>query len=112
MRQAMLAAIVGLVSGVGAVLFRGLIGLFHNLLFFGQLSFYYDTSLHTSPSPWGAWVILVPVVGAVIVAFLVKSFAPEAKGHGMPEVIEAVHYRKGVIRPIVLSENIIKFRTQ
>ena len=43
----------------------------------------------------------MPVVGAVLVAFLVKTFAPEAKGHGMPEVIEAVHYRKGVIRPVV-----------
>jgi CIC family chloride channel protein len=100
-RFAALAAMVGLVSGFGAVLFRGLIALFHNLFFFGQLSFAYDTSLHTPPSSWGAWVILVPVLGAVVVAFLVKTFAPEAKGHGMPEVIEAVHYHKGVIRPIV-----------
>jgi CIC family chloride channel protein len=35
------------------------------------------------------------------VVFLVKNFAPEAKGHGVPEVIEAVYYRKGVIRPVV-----------
>lgn len=100
-RLAVLAAVVGLVAGFGAVLFRGLIALFHNLLFFGQFSFVYDTSLHTAPSNWGALVIVVPVVGAVLVAFLVKTFAPEAKGHGMPEVIEAVHYRKGVIRPVV-----------
>jgi CIC family chloride channel protein len=100
-RLIILAIVVGLVSGLGAVLFRALIALFHNLLFFGQMSLTYDTSLHTQPSSWGAGVILVPVVGAVIVAFLVKTFAPEAKGHGMPEVIEAVHYHKGVIRPIV-----------
>lgn len=98
---AVLAVLVGLVSGFGAVVFRGLIALFHNLMFFGQWSFAYDTSQHTPASPWGAWVILVPVLGAVIVAFLVKTFAPEAKGHGMPEVIEAVHYHKGVIRPVV-----------
>ena len=100
-RLAVLAVVVGLVAGFGAVVFRGLIALFHNLLFLGQWSFTYDTSLHTPLSSWGAAVILVPVVGAVIVAFLVKTFAPEAKGHGMPEVIEAVHYRKGVIRPVV-----------
>jgi CIC family chloride channel protein len=100
-RLAVLAVTVGVVAGLGAAVFRGLIALFHNLLFFGQWSFAYDTSLHTAPSPWGVGVILVPVVGAMIVAFLVKTFAPEAKGHGMPEVIEAVHYRKGVIRPVV-----------
>lgn len=100
-RFVVLAIIVGLVSGLGAVLFRALIAFFHNLLFFGQLSFIYDTSLHTPPSSWGIGVILVPMLGAAVVAFLVKTFAPEAKGHGMPEVIEAVHYHKGVIRPIV-----------
>ncbi len=102
-RQAVFAVAVGLVAGFGAVVFRGLIALFHNLFFHGTFSFVYDTSLHTPPSHWGAWVILVPSVGAVFVAFLVKTFAPEAKGHGMPEVIEAVYYHKGVIRPVVAA---------
>lgn len=101
LRLAVLAVLVGLVSGLGAVIFRDLIALFHNVFFFGHWSFSYNTSLHTAPSSWGAWVILVPVLGAIIVAFLVKTFAPEAKGHGMPEVIEAVHFHKGVIRPVV-----------
>jgi len=79
-RLAVLAVVVGLVSGFGAVVFRGLIALFHNLLFFGQFSLSYDTSLHTDPSSWGAGVILVPMLGAVVVAYLVKTFAPEAKG--------------------------------
>lgn len=57
--------------------------------------------MHTPAGPWGRFVILVPVVGAFAVVFLVKNFAPEAKGHGVPEVIQAVYYRKGVIRPIV-----------
>jgi CIC family chloride channel protein len=43
----------------------------------------------------------VPVVGALGVAFLVKNFAPEAKGHGVPEVMDAVYHRQGVIRPVV-----------
>lgn len=103
LRMALLAALVGIVAGLGAVVFRGLIALFHNLFFFGQFSFSYDTSQHTALSSWGAWVILVPPLGAVFVAFLVKTFAPEAKGHGMPEVIEAVHFRKGVIRPVVAA---------
>jgi CIC family chloride channel protein len=35
------------------------------------------------------------------VTFLVRNFAPEARGHGVPEVMEAVYYSRGVIRPVV-----------
>jgi CIC family chloride channel protein len=41
------------------------------------------------------------VIGAVGVAFLVKNFAPEAKGHGVPEVMDAIYYGGGKIRPVV-----------
>lgn len=97
----LLAVGVGLVAGLGAVAFRLLIGLFHNLLFLGKFSGDYDANVHTPPSPWGALVILVPVAGAVGVVFLVKNFAPEAKGHGVPEVIDAIYYTEGKIRPVV-----------
>ena len=97
----LLSILVGVVAGLGAVVFRALIGLIHNLLFLGKLSMTYDANVHTPPSPWGAFVILVPVAGAVGVAFLVKTFAPEAKGHGVPEVMDAVYHRRGIIRPIV-----------
>ncbi len=96
-----LAVLVGVVAGLGAVLFRGLIGSIHNLLFLGQLSWGYDANVHTPVSPWGALVILVPVLGAVGVAYLVQNFAPEAKGHGVPEVIDAIYYNHGRIRPVV-----------
>ena len=96
-----LSLLVGIVAGLGAVAFRALIGIFHNLFFLGKLSAAYNANIHTPPGPWGRLVILVPVAGAFGVVFLVKNFAPEAKGHGVPEVIEAVYYRKGVIRPVV-----------
>jgi CIC family chloride channel protein len=97
----MLSVLVGVVAGFGAVVFRGLIAFFHNLLFLGKLSLFYDANIHTPASPWGPLVILVPVVGAAAVAFLVKNFAPEAKGHGVPEVMDAIYYNRGRIRPIV-----------
>jgi CIC family chloride channel protein len=95
------SVVVGAVAAGGAVVFRGLIAVFHNLLFLGEWSFFYDANAHTPASPWGPFVILVPVLGAVGVAFLVSHFAPEAKGHGVPEVMDAIYYRKGVIRPAV-----------
>lgn len=93
---------VGVIAGLGAWAFRRLIGLFHNILFLGEFDFYYDANVHTvTPSPWGPWIILAPVIGALFVTWMVKNFAPEAKGHGVPEVMDAVYYNRGVIRPIV-----------
>jgi CIC family chloride channel protein len=98
---ALLSVPVGLVAGLGAVVFRAMIAVFHNLLFLGRLSWSYDANAHTPESPWGPWVILVPVVGGLGVAFLVQRFAPEAKGHGVPEVMDAIYHNRGIIRPVV-----------
>ena len=71
------------------------------MLFTGHADIHYDANVFTAPSPWGALVILVPVLGAVVVTFLVDNFAPEAKGHGVPEVMDAIYYKGGIIRPVV-----------
>ena len=97
----MLSFVIGVVAGVGAWGFRMLIGLVHNVLFLGQFVFNYDANLHTPASPWGYSVVLVPVAGGLVVAWLVKNFAPEAKGHGVPEVMDAIYYNQGRIRPRV-----------
>lgn len=97
----LLALGLGIVTGLGAVVFRDLIGLLHNLFFNGTFAVAYDANVFTAPSRWGPFVILAPVVGAVIVTFLVVNFAPEAKGHGVPEVMDAIYYKEGKIRPIV-----------
>ncbi len=96
-----LALLVGIITGFGAVGFRALIGLVHNILFFGNFSFSYNANMHTLASSWGIWVIFVPVIGAIIVAWLIQTFAPEAKGHGVPEVMNAIYYNEGKIKPIV-----------
>jgi len=100
-RLTLLGLSLGVVTGVGAVLFRDLINLLHNLFFAGRFGFGYDANVFTAPSRWGAFVILAPVLGGVIVTFLVSNFAPEAKGHGVPEVMDAIYYKEGRIRPIV-----------
>ncbi len=97
----LMAVAVGGVAGVGAWAFRMLIGLIHNTLFLGQFSVDYDANVFTPASPWGLGVVLVPVAGALVVAWLVKNFAPEAKGHGVPEVMDAIYYNEGRIRPRV-----------
>jgi CIC family chloride channel protein len=100
-RLSLLAIVVGIITGFGAVIFRALIGLIHNVAFLGSFSFDYDSSAFTPPSPWGAFIIVVPVIGGLIVTFLITKFAPEARGHGVPEVMDAIYYKDGMIRPVV-----------
>src|SRR6516225_675912 len=100
-RLSLLAIVVGLVTGLGAVLFRDLIGLIHNIGFLGVFSFDYEANVFTPASPFGALIIVVPVIGGQIVTFLITNFAPEARGHGVPEVMDAIYYKEGVIRPVV-----------
>lgn len=101
-RFTLLVVLTGLAAGVGAIFFRELIGLFHNLFFYGHFSVFYDTLQHAAPSRWGAGIILVPVVGALFVAYLIKNHAPETRGSGVPDVMTAIYYQGGIIRPIVV----------
>ncbi len=97
-----LAVILGVATGIGAAVFRALIALFHNIFFEGRLSFAFDANQLTPPSPFGAAIILAPIIGGLIVVFIVRRFAPEAKGHGVPEVMDAIYYKAGRIRPVVV----------
>ena len=93
-----LALIVGVMTGFGAVALRLLIGFFHNAFYNGTFSIWYDANISEGPSRFGNWVLLSPVIGGLVVVFLVQRFAPEAKGHGVPEVMDAVFYKRGNIR--------------
>jgi CIC family chloride channel protein len=101
LKFAFISGLLGILTGLGAVVFRTLISIIHNFVFLGKFSVLYDASQHTLPGPWGPFIILGPVIGGGVVVFLVQKFAPEAKGHGVPEVIDAIYYYKGVIRPVV-----------
>ncbi|MCB9102380.1 MAG: chloride channel protein [Anaerolineales bacterium] len=47
------------------------------------------------------WIILVPVIGSLITGPMIAFWAIEAKGHGVPEVMQAIIMRRGRIRPRV-----------
>lgn len=97
----LLAFIVGVVGGFGAILFRGMIAFVHNIAFNGTFSLHYNANVHAAPSVWGAAIILVPVAGAVIVTWLTENFAKEVRGSGVPEVMNAIYYKDGKIRPSI-----------
>jgi CIC family chloride channel protein len=96
------ALAVGLITSIGAFVLRALMALFHNVFFQGRFSFAYDANVFDPVHPFGAWIILAPVIGGLIVVWLVQTFAPEARGHGVPEVLDAIYYKNGRIRMAVI----------
>ena len=93
-----LAAAIGLIAGLVAYVLYKLIGLFTNLFFFHQWS----TSFRSVAShSLGAWVILIPVIGGLIVGVMAKYGSSKIKGHGIPEAMEAVLVNRSRIEPKV-----------
>lgn len=91
------SVLIGLLGGFCAVGFRLLIRLL-NGVFWGEGQY---TIAYIYGLPFW-WKILAPVVGGLIVGTIVYHFAREAKGHGVPEVMEAVAVQGGRIRPRVV----------
>ena len=98
-----LALTAGIFGGIGSIIFRAIIGFVHNLAFYGELSIDYEPLHQIAVSPWGAGIILVPVIGSLIVTWIINTLAPEARGHGVPEVMNAIYYKGGHIRPVLVG---------
>ncbi len=87
------AIIIGVVAGFSAIGIRALIK------FFSELSFPGTGNLlqNIMATPWFL-ILIIPVIGGLIVGPLIYYFAPEAKGHGVPEVMQAILLKGGQIR--------------
>lgn len=95
------AVLIGLLGGFGAILFRQMVSFFQGF----AIGHGEHTAELLMAVPW--WrKLLLPMVGAIIVGPLVHYLAREAKGHGVPEVLSAIVFRGGVIRPIVAAVKI------
>lgn len=97
-RIATLAAGIGALSTLAAYVLLNLIHLFTNLFFFGTFSF-----VERSPAfnTLGAWVIVIPVVGGLIVGMMARYGSVKIRGHGIPEAIEAILFGKSRMSPKV-----------
>ncbi len=89
-----LAIVVGGGAGLGTIVFVEMIKFFSGVFFGG--------GAHILGFLGGAYVIVLPALGGLLVGPLVHFVAPEAKGHGVPEVLTAIAIRGGRIRPVVV----------
>jgi len=89
----LIAILIGATTGCLAVGFRFL------LLYATELCWNYPFDIIGSAGDMKWYVVLlIPVIGGLLVGPLVSFLAPETRGTGVPEVIEAVSIREGAIR--------------
>jgi CIC family chloride channel protein len=106
-RWMLYSLIIGIVAGVGAILFYYLQVWVQNISLQGLAGYNPplpggegDTASYNLPiNRW--WILVIPTIGGLISGFLVYTWAPEAEGHGTDGVIKAYHKERGIIRPRV-----------
>ncbi|MGB1586521.1 MAG: chloride channel protein [Thermoplasmatota archaeon] len=92
------AVLIGILAGLAAVLFRGLINFIETLAFRGEVdagAIYHEEAYITTI--WGVAVFMVPAVGGLVVGLVRQAF-PEARRQGIAEVMAAVQARGGIIK--------------
>ena len=94
-RTSALALVVGFIGGLVAQGLLELIYLFTNIFFYGKWSFAITSPVHHH---LGAWVILIPPIGGLLVGIMIYLWEPTLKGHGIPEAMEAVLVGKSLVR--------------
>jgi H+/Cl- antiporter ClcA len=98
MRITVMAAVIGAISTVAARVLLDLIRFFTNLFFFQTFSL---AERSPATNTLGAWVIVVPVVGGLIVGLVARYGSDKIRGHGIPEAIEAILFGKSKMSPKV-----------
>ncbi|MBW7886371.1 MAG: chloride channel protein, partial [Caldilineaceae bacterium] len=90
------ALLVGLGTGLGAILFIWLLD---------QITLI--RTLATQSVGLVAGTLAVMALAGLLVGIIVERWASEAKGHGVPEVMEAIAIRGGRIRPRVAAAKVL-----
>jgi len=82
---------IGVISSVGAWALLAAIRFFTNLFFFQTLSL---AARSPATHHLGAWVIVVPAIGGLIVGLMARYGSEKIRGHGIPEALEAILFGK------------------
>jgi chloride channel protein, CIC family len=88
-----LAIIIGVLAGFSAIGIRAMIKFFSDISFPGSGNLLQNIM----NTPWFL-ILIIPIIGGLIIGPIIYYLAPEAKGHGVPEVMEAILLKGGNIR--------------
>src|SRR5262249_17221620 len=90
--------VIGAAAAYVAAALLALIGFFTNVFFFHRFS-----TVLTTPEghQLGVFVILVPIIGALIIGAMARYGSERIRGHGIPEAIEAILINGSRVEPKV-----------
>jgi H+/Cl- antiporter ClcA/CBS domain-containing protein len=94
----LMAVAIGVISALVAYALVWLIGLITNISFYGRLSSEFVSPAHNH---LGAWVVLVPMAGGLIVGLMAYYGSEKIRGHGIPEALEAILIGRSRLDPKV-----------
>ena len=93
-----LAVPVGIISALVAKALIWLIAAITNLAFFHKLS---AATALPQEHHLGYWVIVIPILGALVIGLLARYGSEKIRGHGIPEALEAILLGRSLIEPKV-----------
>lgn len=93
-----IAVVLGAIGAVLALVLLRLIEFFTNLFFFGRISI---QAVSPADSNLGVFIIIIPVIGALIIGLMARFGSERIRGHGIPEAIEAILLGGSKIEPRV-----------
>ncbi len=107
-RLMILASLVGLIAGFGAIAFHYMCHLVSHYTL-ASIAGYHESGpagervmsgfFSDTVTPLVPWLlVVVPGIGGLISGILIYTFAPEAEGHGTDAAIQAYHKNRGIIR--------------
>jgi len=107
LRMNVLAIVIGVIAGIGAVFFRVTIWVAQEVFYSkslnpGNVEFHLISSpnLFSILAPLGALrFVLLPALGGLFVGFIIVKTTRKVSGHGVPKVLEAILTRGGQIDP-------------
>ena len=89
MRLTILSVLIGIIGGLSAVLFRFLIEAVFQITFVIPHDYF--------GIPYLVLLLICPGLGGLIVGYITQNVSIETKGHGIPEIIDAVAMKRGNI---------------
>lgn len=98
LRLSAAALLIGAACAFIAIVLLKMIYFFTNLSFYHRLSFAYITPTHNHLH---AWVIIPPIVGALLIGLMARFGSEKIRGHGIPEAIEAMLINESKVQPRV-----------
>ena len=87
---------IGVVSAFVALGLLQLIGLFTNIFFYQRLAV---DLVSPVGHHLGLFVVVVPIIGAVIIGLMARYGSERIRGHGIPEAIEAILLNGSRVEP-------------